>query len=65
MLGRVTTLRDTVEQVLRATEGVLVDSPYEPISSTPSSVRDLLAAGEEVVAYEIVCDNLRALAQLG
>lgn len=52
------TLGDTVEKVLRAMEGVLAESPDEPISSTPSSVRDLLAAGEDVVAYEILCDNL-------
>ncbi len=59
MIGSVTTtLADTVEQVLRATESVLAGSPDEPISSTPSSVRDLLAAGEDVVAYEILCENL-------
>ena len=58
MIGRMTTLGDTVEQVLRATEDVLAESPYEPISSTARSVRDLLAAGEDVVAYEILCDNL-------
>ena len=51
-------LGDTVELVLRATEDVLVESIHEPISSTPSSVRVLLAAGEDVVAYEILCDNL-------
>lgn len=53
-----TTLGDTVEQVLSATEGALAASPDASISSTPSSVRDLLAAGEDVVAYEILCDNL-------
>lgn len=58
MIGPMTTLSDTVEQVLRATEGVLAESPDEPISSTPSSVRVLLAAGEDVVAYETLCDNL-------
>ncbi|MGY2703338.1 hypothetical protein [Nocardioides sp. HB32] len=53
-----TTLGDSVEQVLRATEGVLAESPDQPTSSTASSVRDLLAAGEDVVAYEVLCDNL-------
>jgi hypothetical protein len=53
-----TTLADTVEQVLRGTEGVLAESPDEPIPTTPSSVRVLLAAGEDVVAYETLCDNL-------
>lgn len=52
------TLGDAVEQVLRSTEGVLAESSDEPISSTPSSVRLLLAAGEDVLAYEILCDNL-------
>jgi hypothetical protein len=58
MIGAMTTLGDIVEQVLRATEGALAESPDAPMSSTPSSVRDLLAAGEDVVAYEILCDNL-------
>ncbi len=52
------TLGNNVERVLRATEGVLTESEHEPISSTPSSVRDLLVAGEDVVAYETLCDNL-------
>ena len=51
-------LGNTVERVLRATEGVLIESEHAPISSTPSSVRDLLAAGEDVVAYETLCVNL-------
>ena len=51
-------LGDSVERVLRATERVLAESPEEPISSTPSSVRVLLAAGEDVVAYETLCANL-------
>lgn len=58
MIERMTTLGDTVEQVLRATEEVLAASPEEPISSTPRSVRGLLDAGEDVVAYEVLCDNL-------
>jgi hypothetical protein len=52
------TLADTVEQVLQATEDVLTASSDEPLSSTPLSVRVLLAAGEDVVAYEVLCDNL-------
>lgn len=53
-----TTLGDTVEQVLRATEALLAASTDEPIASTPSSVRVLLGAGEDVVAYETLCVNL-------
>jgi hypothetical protein len=42
-----------------AQQRVLAESIHDPISSTPSSVRGLLAAqGEDVVAYEILCDNL-------
>lgn len=53
-----TTIAEAVANVLRATEHALTSSPDDPISSTPSSVRELLAAGEDVVAYEILCDNL-------
>lgn len=52
------TLGDTVEAALRATEAVLAASRDQPIASTPSSVRVLLAAGEDVVAYEVLCENL-------
>jgi hypothetical protein len=70
MIGRVTTIAEAVESVLRATEHALIESPDDPISSTPSSVRELFAAGEDVVAYETLCDNLyeiavRAPAELG
>jgi hypothetical protein len=54
----VTAIGDAVESMLRATERVLIESSDAPMSSTPSSVRDLLAAGEDVVAYEVLCDNL-------
>jgi hypothetical protein len=54
----VTTIAEAVESVLQVTESALTRSPHDPISSTPSSVRVLLAAGEDVVAYEILCDNL-------
>lgn len=47
-----TAIAEAVENVLRATEGALTASPHDPIASTPSSVRVLLAAGEDVVAYE-------------
>jgi hypothetical protein len=46
----VTTIAEAVANVLRATEHALTSSPDDPISSTPSSVRELLAAGEDVVA---------------
>jgi len=54
----VTAIAEAVESVLQVTERALTESPDAPISSTPSSVRDLLAAGEDVVAYEVLCDNL-------
>lgn len=54
----VTDLGDAVEAVLRACEEELRDSSIEPVSRTPESVRSLLDAGEDVVAYEILCDNL-------
>ena len=52
-----TTIAEAVANVLRATEHALTIAD-DPISSTPSSVRELLAAGEDVVAYEILCENL-------
>ena len=60
----VTTLARAVESVLRATEHVLTESPHDQISSTPSSVRELLAAGEDVEAYETLCENLYELGSL-
>jgi hypothetical protein len=54
----VTTIAEAVESILRATEDALSESPDDPISSTPSSVRVLLAAGEDVLAYETLCENL-------
>lgn len=59
-----TTLARAVESVLRATEHVLAESPHEHMSSTPSSVRELLAAGEDVEAYETLCENLNELGAL-
>jgi hypothetical protein len=58
MMLLVTTIAQAVESVLQATEQALAESPEESIASTPESVRVLLAAGEDVVAYEILCDNL-------
>jgi hypothetical protein len=52
------TLADSVERALRATEQVLSESPWETIASTPTSVRELLAAGEPGEAYETLCVNL-------
>jgi hypothetical protein len=60
----VTTLARAVENVLRATEAVLTESPHEQISSTPSSVRELLADGEDVEAYETLCENLYEIGAL-
>jgi hypothetical protein len=56
-----TTLGEAVEAALRAAERLLAESPEAPIASTPSSVRDLLAAGEDVVAYEVMCETLYAI----
>jgi hypothetical protein len=58
MIEAMTALAVIVEEVLLATEDTLTESPDETISSTPSSVRSLLAAGEDVVAYENLCENL-------
>jgi hypothetical protein len=58
MIVLVTTIGEAVESVLRATGRILTESPDVPISSTPLSVRELLGAGEDVVAYEVLCDNL-------
>jgi hypothetical protein len=54
----VTELGGAVEAVVRACEEELWASSIEPVSRTPESVRSLLDAGEDVVAYEILCDNL-------
>lgn len=43
---------------LVAKEEVLAQSVDAPISMTPDSVRVFLAAGEEVLAYETLCQNL-------
>jgi len=51
-------LANAIEAVLRASESDLRASSIEPVSRTPETVRSLLDAGEEGVAYEILCDNL-------
>lgn len=53
-----TRLADAVRALLAATEGLLESSEHEPIATTPTTVSGLLRAGEEGVAYEILCDNL-------
>lgn len=54
----VSELASAIEAILRARESELHASPTEPVSRTPETVRSLLDAGEDVVAYEILCDNL-------
>ena len=54
----VTALGEVVEAVLRACEEDLLGSSIETLWTTPESVRSLLDTGEDVVAYEILCDNL-------
>lgn len=51
-------LADAVDAVLRACEDELTASSVEPVSRTPETVRSLLRAGEDVIAYEVLCDNL-------
>ena len=53
-----TDLGDAAEAVVRACEAELRASSIEPVRRTPESVRSFLDAGEDVVAYEILCDNL-------
>ena len=54
----VSDLGNAVESVLRACEGDLRASSIEPVSRTPETVQSLLDAGEDEVAFEILCDNL-------
>ena len=51
-------LSECVEAVLRAAKNRLQDSHIEPVARTPESVATLLAAGEDVIAYETLCANL-------
>lgn len=54
----VSDLSDAVEAVLRATKEHLLGSDIAPVTRTPDGVSILLAAGEDVVAYETLCENL-------
>lgn len=47
-----------IARILDSTEASLIASEIPAVARTPESVRALLAAGEDVVAYEILCDNL-------
>lgn len=51
-------LSSTVEAVLRAAKKQLQGSDDEVVTRTADSVTTLLAAGEDVVAYETLCANL-------
>ncbi len=51
-------LSDAVEAVLRAARGQLQASDIAPVARTPETVTTLLAAGEDVIAYETLCENL-------
>ena len=53
-----TALADAVAALLVATEATLRESHLEPVSRTPDTVAELLRAGEDVVAYETLRDNL-------
>lgn len=54
----VTTLADTVAALLLATKSRLQESQLETVRRTPDEVGSLLRAGEDVMAYESLCDNL-------
>ena len=58
MLPSVSELADAIAAVLRAWEGPLRASSIQPVSRTPETVQSLLDAGEAVVAFEILCDNV-------
>ena len=51
-------LSDAVEAVLRAAKRRLQSSDIEAVAQTPEQVTTLLAAGEDVIAYEALCENL-------
>lgn len=53
-----TNLGAAITSLLEATESSLVASEIPAVALTPETVRGLLAAGEDGVAYEILCDNL-------
>lgn len=51
-------LTNAVAAVLAAASNELAASPHEPVARTPETVTSLLRAGEDVLAYEVLCDNL-------
>lgn len=51
-------LGSAIEAILRACDRALRASTIESLTRTPEAVRVLLDAGEDVVAYEILCNNL-------
>jgi hypothetical protein len=51
-------LADAISAVVRACDAQLRASTIEPVSRTPETVQSLLDAGEDGVAFEILCDNL-------
>lgn len=54
----VTEFADAIGAVLRACEAPLRASTIEPVSRTPETLQSLLDAGEDEVAFEVLCDNL-------
>lgn len=54
----VSDLSNAVEAVLHAAAGRLQVSGIASVARTPETVTTLLAAGEDVVAYETLCENL-------
>jgi hypothetical protein len=54
----VSELSDAVEAVLRAASMRLQGSDFEAVARTPEQVTTLLAVGEDVIAYETLCENL-------
>jgi len=54
----VSELSDAVEALLRAAKMRLRGSDFEAVARTPEQVTTLLAAGEDVIAYETLCENL-------
>ena len=51
-------LSDAATAVLHSAEAQLAVSAIESVSRTPASVTTLLNAGEDVVAFETLCENL-------
>ena len=58
ILLSVSELSDAIEAVLRACDAQLRAPAIETVNRTPENVRALLGAGEDGVAFEILCENL-------